>query len=386
MSDTFLPYGRQSIDESDIQAVVETLRSEYLTTGPKVPEFERALKQHIGARHAVAVDNGTSALHAACAAAGIGPGDEVIVPAITFVASANCVRYVGGEPVFADVDPDSGLISPASVEALLSERTRAIIPVHLNGCPVDLEAIAAIARARDLIVIEDAAHALGASFKGHPIGDSFYSNMTTYSFHPVKHITTGEGGAVATHDDALADKLRCVRDHGLTRTEEGFINPSPGPWYYEQQVLGHNMRLSAIHCALGTSQLARLEGFLARRRAIAARYGELLASVEHVKPVADGPEGASSAYHLYPVLIDFKGCGKSRAEVMARLRDLRVGTQVHYIPVPSQPYYVERGHSMEGLPGAAAYSARVLSLPMYADLIDEDVDRVVKALDKVLHG
>ena len=382
----FLPYGRQSIDDNDIQAVLDTLRSDYLTTGPKVPAFEDALCEISGAKHAVAVSNGTAALQAACFAAGVGPGDEVIVPAITFVASANCARYQGAEPVFVDVDANCGLVRADAIERAVTDKTRAIIPVHMNGRPVDLEAIGEVARRHNLVVIEDAAHALGASFRGHPIGDCAYSHMAIYSFHPVKHVTTGEGGAIVTNDDAMAAKLRMFRDHGLVRTTEGLQNPSPGPWYYEQQALGHNLRLSAIHCALGTSQLGRLGGFVARRQAIAARYDKAFAAMAHIQPVAKGPEGAVSAYHLYPVLIDFDAVGRTRAEVMAALREQSIGTQVHYIPVPSQPYYASRGWSMDDFPGAAAYYAGVLSLPMYPTLEDSDVDRVIGAVREVIHG
>lgn len=386
MTEKFLPYGRQDIDESDIQAVLDTLRSDYLTTGPRVPAFEAALGEAVGSTHTVAVSNGTTALHAACFAAGVGPGDEVIVPAITFVASANCARYLGAEPIFVDVDPTSGLVGPEAIEAAITDRTRAIIPVHLNGRPVDLEGIARVAAPRGLSVIEDAAHALGASFRGHPVGDCAFSDMAIYSFHPVKHITTGEGGAIATRDAALDRKLRIFRDHGLVRTDEGFEEPSPGPWYYEQQMLGHNLRLSAIQCALGQSQLGRLGAFVQRRQAIAAHYGALFANTPHVEPVDSGPPGAVSAYHLYPVLIDFEAVGKERAEVMMALRERRIGTQVHYIPVPSQPYYARRGWSMDDFPGAAAYYARVLSLPMYPAMEDGEVLRVVEALREVLHG
>jgi UDP-4-amino-4,6-dideoxy-N-acetyl-beta-L-altrosamine transaminase len=383
----FLPYGRQSIDDSDVQAVLDTLRSDYLTTGPRVPAFEAALCEVANAKHAVAVSNGTAALHAACFAADIGPGDDVVVPAITFVASANCARYQGAEVVFADVDPNSGLMTADTLQAAITPKTKAVVPVHLNGMPVDLPGVHRIARQSGARVIEDAAHALGASLHGAPIGNGAHGDLAIYSFHPVKHITTGEGGAIVTNDDHLAARLRMFRDHGIARTDDSFQSPSPGPWYYEQQELGHNLRLSAIHCALGTSQISRLGTFIARRRAIAARYDALFTAVDHVQPVSGGPEGARSAYHLYPVLIDFESAGKSRAEVMAALRERRIGTQVHYIPVPSQPYYAQRdGWTMEQFPGAAAYYARVLSLPMYPTLEDPDIDRVVDAVRTVLHG
>lgn len=386
MDEPFLPYGRQSIDEADIEAVIATLKSDYLTTGPEVDAFEAELAAKVGARFCVVVTNGTAALHAACVAAGIGKGDEVLVPAITFVASANCVRYCGGDPVFVDVDPESGLIRLEDVERRINERTKAIIPVHLNGTPVQLDALARLAQKHGLHVIEDAAHALGASFDGKPIGDGSYGDQAIFSFHPVKHVTTAEGGAITTNDEALDARLRRFRDHGIMRVADGFQNESPGPWYYEQQELGHNLRLSAIHCSLGRSQLKKLDSFVKRRREIVARYDAALAGLDHVQPVAKGPRQGLGAYHLYAVLIDYDALGTARAKVMQGLREHRIGTQVHYIPVPEQPYYVERGHTMQGLEGAAEYYRRVLSLPMYPTLTDAEVDRVVQRLRDVLYG
>ncbi len=405
MSDLpFLPYGRQTIDDTDIAAVVEVLRSDFLTTGPMVPKFEAALAKRVGARHAVVVANGTAALHAAAFAADIGPGDEVLVPAITFVASANCVRYQGGEPVFVDVDPASGLMDLDHAATLITAKTKALIPVHLNGAPVDLAATRALADAHGLILIEDAAHALGATYDGTPVGDGRFGDMAILSFHPVKHITTGEGGAILTNSDALAERLRRFRDHGIERRPEHFLEADAGPWHYEQVELGHNLRLSAIQCGLGLTQLDRLDGFVRRRQAIAARYDAAFAGVAGITPVrsprmapttiaasgaavvsradptasTDGPAD-TSAYHLYAVLIDYAAHGTTRSAVMTTLRDAGIGTQVHYIPVPAQPYYQRRGADMAHYPGAARYFERVLSLPLYPTLTDADVDRVVQA-------
>ncbi len=383
MTQSFLPYGRQHIDDEDVAAVLKTLRSDYLTTGPEVPAFEEALCAAVGAKHAIAVSNGTAALHAACFAAGVGPGDEVIVPAITFVASANCVRYMGAEPVFVDVDPSSGLLQPEAVEAAITDKTKAIIPVHLNGRPVNLRGLQEVARRHKLIVIEDAAHALGATYEDSKIGDQAFTDMSIFSFHPVKHITTAEGGAIMTNDDDMAAKLRMFRDHGLARTAETFLKPSPGPWYYEQHVLGYNLRLSAIQCTLGRIQLQKLGRFITRRLEIAALYDQLFAEVPSIKPASHGPENSVSAYHLYPVLIDYKAVGKERVQVMTELREHKIGTQVHYIPVPSQPYYAARGWEMKDFVGAATYYEGALSLPMYPDLTDEDVRRVVTSLREI---
>ncbi|MCO4763249.1 MAG: UDP-4-amino-4,6-dideoxy-N-acetyl-beta-L-altrosamine transaminase [Myxococcales bacterium] len=383
----FLPYGRQTIDDSDIEAVVGVLRSDYLTTGPMIPAFEEALAERVGAKHAVVVSNGTAALHATAFAAKIGPGDEVLVPAITFVASANCVRYEGGEPVFVDVDPQTGLIDLAHAETLVTPKTKAIIPVHLNGAPVDLTACRAFADRHNLVLIEDAAHALGATFGGEPIGNGRYGDMAILSFHPVKHITTGEGGAILTEDDELAVRLRRFRDHGIERRAEHFTEPDAGPWHYEQIELGYNLRLSAIQCVLGINQLRRLGDFVGKRQALAARYDALLAEVPGVSPVRTAAMDSghdTSAYHLYAVQIDFAEFGRTRSEVMAALRAASIGTQVHYIPVPAQPYYKARGHKMADFPGAQRYFDGALSLPLYPTLALTDVDRVVTALKNAL--
>ena len=384
MADDILPYGRQWIDEDDIAAVTEALRGAYLTTGPTVAQFEAVLAQALGAKHVVAVCNGTAALHAACAVGGLGPGDEVLVPAITFLASANCARYVGAEPVFVDVDPRSGLIDVNHAAAQIGERTRAIIAVHLNGHVADLAGLRALADKHDLIVIEDAAHALGARYRDSSIGDCRYSDMATLSLHPVKHITTAEGGAITTAKPELAAALEVFRCHGMVRDPNQLRQPSPGPWYYEQQTLGYNYRITDVQCALGISQMRKLDRFLARRRELVARYDRLFASVKGVEPAASGGADTLGAYHLYAVHIDFAGAGTTRAKVMAALRERGVGTQVHYIPVPAQPYYVDRGADVRRFPGALAYYEGILSLPMYPAMRDEDVDRVVESLVQVL--
>lgn len=382
----FLPYGAQSIDEADIAAVVAALRSEFLTTGPRVGEFERALAGAVHAPHAVATSSGTAALHAACQALDLGPEDEVIVPAITFLATSNAVLYAGARPVFSDVCPDCGLMRPEDLEAAWTPRTRAIIPVHLTGRPVDLEVLSAFARERGAAVIDDAAHALGARLRGTPIGGAPWSDMSIFSFHPVKHATTGEGGAVVTSDDELAARVRTFISHGMVREPERLESPSPGPWYYEQQDLGYNYRITDIQCALGTSQMARLEGFVERRRHLARLYEARLAEHSAVELNDPGPDGSESAYHLFGVLIDFEGLGTTRAAVMEGLRERGIGTQVHYIPVPAQPYYRRLGYDPAPLTGAAEYYRRTLSLPMFPAMEDGDVDRVCDALDEVLRA
>jgi UDP-4-amino-4,6-dideoxy-N-acetyl-beta-L-altrosamine transaminase len=377
---SFLPYGRQLIDDDDVAAVAAALRSDFLTTGPAIDAFEQKLCEAVGAKYAVAVSNGTAALHAACFAAGLGHGDEALVPAITFLATANAVRYCNAEPRFVDVDQDSGLSCAGHFEARLTMRTRALLPVHLTGRPADLAPIRALAKKRDLLIIEDAAHALGARYGGQPIGACEHSNMAIFSFHPVKHITTAEGGAITTNDAALAKKMRSFRSHGMVRDAADLVNAQDGPWYYEQQELGFNYRLTDVQAVLGTSQLGKLDRFLARRRAIAARYDALLAGAKYVRPIDRGTEGAESAYHLYAVLFDFAALGRSRAELVAALQARGIGTQVHYIPVPQQPYYAARGHHVSEFPGARSYYARTLSLPMYPAMTDDDVERVAAAV------
>lgn len=384
MQQPFLPYGRQWIDDEDVAAVVAALRSDYLTTGPAVAGFERRLAEQVGAAHVAALANGTAALHAACHVAGLGPGDEALVPAVTFLATANCVRYVGAEPIFVDVDPVSGLVSADALERAVGPRTRAILPVHLRGRSVEMAPVAALAARRGLTVIEDAAHALGARHAGSPVGCGRHAALSTFSFHPVKHATTGEGGAVATSDPELHERLLRFRNHGMVRDPGSLQRDSPGPWYYEQQELGYNLRITDLQCALGSSQLRRLDAFVARRQSLAARYDRLLAGLTQVQPT-DPPEAAEGhAYHLYAVRIDFGAGGVERAAVMDGLRQRGIGTQVHYIPVPHQPYYQARGWRDEQFPGAWEYYQQTLSLPLYPAMQDTDVDRVVEGLAEVL--
>ena len=376
-----LPYGRQTIDDDDIAAVAEALRGDFLTTGPMVEAFERAFADKVGARYAVACANGTAALHLAMLALDVQPGDAIIAPSITFLATANCARFVGAEVVFADVDPDTGLMTPdtlaQALERLAGRRLRAVLPVHLRGDAADLAGLKHLAKGAGAVLIEDAPHALGTTVKfgnaAGTIGDCAYSAMATFSFHPVKTIATGEGGMVTTNDPHLAERLRRLRTHGMVRPEGG------DPWWYEMPEVGFNYRLPDILCALGLSQLAKLDRFAARRRTLAARYQEALASLAPIVRPAVRPEWSDPVLHLMVALIDFKAAGKSRREVVEALRARGVGTQVHYIPVHTQPYYRQRYGELD-LPGASAWYDRCLSLPLYPGMEDEDVDRVVEAL------
>lgn len=378
MSAPFLPYGRQTIDDGDIAAVVAALKSPLITQGPLVEVFEAGLAKYVDSPFVSVVANGTAALHVAYAALGLGAGDEILTTPITFAATANAARYLGAEARFADVEPDTGNLDATKLEARITPRTRGIVAVHLGGLPCDLAAIRAIADRHNLWVVEDASHALGAEYRGRKIGAGVYSDATTFSFHPVKHLTTGEGGAIAVKKASLKEAMDRLRHHGIERDASKYTIPSPGPWYHEMPVLGFNYRLTDLQCALGISQLARQPAGLVRRRAIAARYRRGFAGAPGLIPQAERDERLS-AYHLFPVRIGFTAA-RTRAALMESLKARGIGTQVHYIPVSHQPYYRERYGAPEALAGADSYYERTLSLPMYPALTDDDVDRVISAL------
>lgn len=366
----FIPYGRQSINEQDIEAVVNVLKSDYLTTGPKIAEFERKVADYTGAKYAVAIANGTAALHAACYAAGIGEGDEVITTPITFAASSNCVLYCGGTPVFADINPETYNISSVDIERKITSKTKAIIAVHFTGQPCEMDQIHEIADKHNLIVIEDGAHALGAVYKGKRVGT--LSDMTTFSFHPVKHITTGEGGMILTDNPKLYERLKLFRTHGITR-EENLLTKNDGPWYYEQRDLGFNYRITDIQCALGTSQMDRLPGFLEKRKKIAEQYNEAFAGNNQIQ-LPYQKEGCDNAWHLYVIRVK----NGNRKEVFEKLRAAGIGVNVHYIPVYQHPYYRSHGYAQVVCPNAEEYYKECISLPMYPDLKEEEQEYVIK--------
>ncbi|RAK67412.1 UDP-4-amino-4,6-dideoxy-N-acetyl-beta-L-altrosamine transaminase [Phenylobacterium kunshanense] len=380
-----LPYGRQTIEDDDIAAVADALRADFLTTGPTVEAFERAFAETVGARHAVACANGTAALHLAMLALKVQPGEVVIAPSITFLATANCARYVGADVVFADVDRDSGLMTPATLadalERVGGRKLRAVLPVHLRGDAVELPALEALARDAGAVLVEDAPHAVGTTMNfgnvSEVVGDVRHSAMATFSFHPVKTIATGEGGMVTTNDPALAERLRILRSHGMVRPE------GCEPWWYEMPEPGFNYRLPDILCALGLSQLRKLPRFAERRRQLGALYREALAPLAPTVRIAEQPAWSDPVLHLMVALIDFDAIGKSRREVVGALKARGVGTQVHYIPVHRQPYYRELYGDLE-LPGAEAWYARCLSLPLYPGMEDGDVEKVAAALKDVL--
>lgn len=391
----FLPYGRQLVGDDDVAAVANVLRSDYLTTGPATEAFEATLAKRTGARHAISCSSGTAALHLAMLALGLGPGDVVIVPTITFLATANAARFVGADVIFADVDPDSGLMRPDDLLDALERangRARAVLPVFLAGQVPAMTEIREIARENGMAVVEDACHALGSTYgNGVAVGACAHADMAVFSFHPVKAIAMGEGGAVTTNDAKLATGLGLLRSHGMTREVGTFVNgdmafdpaDDANPWYYEMQALGFNYRASDIHCALGLSQLGKLDRFIACRRAIAERYDVLLAPLAPLVRSVKQTPGDVPAWHLYVVLIDFEKAGVGRACLMRTFRERGIGTQVHYIPVHAQPYY-RRLYGEGDLPGAQAYYARCLTLPLHAGMTDDDAARVVAELKSAL--
>lgn len=369
-----LPYGRQCIGDDDIEAVVEVLRSDWLTTGPVVDRFEEAFAEHVGTEHAVAVSSGTAALHAAMYAAGVGPGDEVIVPAMTFAATANAVVFLGATPVFADVEPDTLLVDPVSVEKHLTTRTKAIAAVDYAGQPCDYVGLSRIAAASKAVLIADGCHALGATLAGKRVGS--LADLTTFSFHPVKHITTGEGGMITTDDPELAQRMRRFRNHGITTDHRQ--RSERGSWFYEMVDLGYNYRISDFQCALGLSQLRKLPEWVLRRQEIAARYDDgFLGS--RIKPLRRSAD-ATHAFHLYVVRVE-----GDRQAAYAGLRERGIAANVHYIPVHLHPYYQRQFGTGPGLcPVAEDAYQHILSLPMFPAMRDEDVDFVIESLRDVV--
>lgn len=369
----FIPYGKQWIDEDDIESVVEVLRGDYLTTGPKINEFESKIAEYTGAKYVVTFSNGTAALHAACFAAGIGKDDEVITTPITFAASANCVLYVGGKPVFADICPKTYNIDPSEIKRKITHQTKAIIPVDFTGQPCDIDKIMEIAKEHNLTVIEDASHSIGATYKGRKVGT--LADMTTFSFHPVKNITTGEGGAVTTDKREYFEKLILFRTHGITRDEKKLNNKGEGSWFYEQQILGYNYRMTDIQAALGISQLKKLDIFLDIRRKYANQYNAELKKIDGlVIPYQD--KNSNSAWHIYVIQLDREKLKVNRGQFFRELQDRGIGPNVHYIPVYYHPYYRELGYEKGLCPKAEALYERMITIPLFAKMSLEDVDYV----------
>lgn len=376
--DTFLSYGQQWIDEEDIKMVVDTLKSPFITQGPKIEQFERNVAEYVGAKYAVAFSNGTAALHGACFAAGVGKDDEVITSPITFAASSNCVLYCGGRPVFVDIDKNTYNINPAEIKAAITTKTKAIIPVDFTGQPVDIDAIKEIANEHNLVIIEDAAHSLGASYKGQKVGT--LADMTMFSFHPVKHVTTAEGGIIVTNSGEYAEKLRLFRSHGITSSH---LSRDEGPWYYEMVELGYNYRMTDLHAALGISQMNRLASFIERRRSIVSLYNQTFSKLDGVQ-VPYQLDRTSSSWHLYMLQLDLKKFKVSRREIFEALRAENIGVHVHYLPVYLHPYYQNLGYKKGICPIAEAWYESALTIPLFPKMTEEDVQSVIEGVIKVL--
>jgi UDP-4-amino-4,6-dideoxy-N-acetyl-beta-L-altrosamine transaminase len=381
-----IPYGRQDISEADIQAVVDVLRSDYLTQGPAVPAFEKSIADYCGSQHAVAVNSATSALHIACLALGVGPNDMVWTTPITFVASANCVLYCGAQIDFVDIDPCAYNMSVERLTEKLVHAEQAgklpkvVIPVHLCGQPCDMAGIHALSQRYGFKIIEDASHAIGGKYRGEPIGNCRYSEITVFSFHPVKIITTGEGGMALTNDAKLAKHMQLLRSHGITRDVNEMTHASDGPWYYQQIDLGYNYRMTDLQAALGLSQMQRLDQFVAKRHAIASRYDQLLVDLPVVTPWQHADR--YTGLHLYVIRLKLTEIAKTHRQVFEALRAAGIGVNLHYIPVHLQPYYEKLGFNAGYCPEAEQYYAEAISLPMYPDLTEAQQDTVIEELDK----
>ncbi|MFL0505708.1 UDP-4-amino-4,6-dideoxy-N-acetyl-beta-L-altrosamine transaminase [Ureibacillus sp. 179-F W5.1 NHS] len=380
MRDTYLPYGKQYLDEEDIETVVNVLKGDFLTTGPSIKEFEKTVAKYVGSKYAVAFSNGTAALHGACFAAGITVGDEVITTPITFAASANCIRYVGGTVVFADIDEQTYNIDHKEIEKKITDNTKAIIPVHFTGQPVNLDAIHSIAEKHNLVVIEDAAHALGASYKGKKVGS--LSDMTMFSFHPVKHVTTGEGGIITTNNKNYYQKLVQFRSHGITRDRE-LLEENHGPWYYDMQFLGYNYRMTDIQAALGVSQMKKLDKFIERRKEIVKKYNEAFAEMPEVVIPYQSPDSDSS-WHLYILKLNLHKLTINRREIFEKLIALNIGVNVHYIPVHTLNYYQQLGYKKGSFPQAEDLYEKIITLPLFPKMTDEDLVDVIEAVKTVI--
>ena len=379
--DTMLNYGRQSIDKDDIKVVVDTLKSDWLTTGPKVEEFEATFAEFTGSKHAVAVSNGTAALHTAMFALGIKPGDEVLVPALTFAASANCVVYQGGTTAFVDIEPDTLLIDPDQIEAKITNNTRAIVAVDYTGQPCDYDRLRNICDEHHLHLVADACHALGGSYKGKPVGS--LADLSTFSFHPVKPITTGEGGMITTNDPIKAKQMRAFRNHGITTDHRQ--RSELGSWFYEMIDLGYNYRLTDIQCALGISQLRKLPAWVKCRQEIAHRYDAAFSDLSGIESLTVRQD-VSHGYHLYVIKLELERLSVGRAEIFQALRAEGIGVNVHYIPVHLHPYYRDRHGTHPGMcPVAENVYERIITLPIYASMNDQDVEDVISGVKKVIN-
>lgn len=379
--DKFLPYGKQVIDENDIKSVVNILNGDYLTTGPTVSEFEKKVADYVGSKYAVAVSNGTAALHIACLSAGIKEGDEVITTPMTFAASANCILYCGAKPVFVDIDKYTYNINVNEIEKNITPKTKAIIPVHFTGQSVDLDPILELSKKYNLTVIEDAAHALGTKYKGKFVGS--ISDMTEFSFHPVKTVTTAEGGIITTNRKDLYEKLILFRTHGITRNTEFMENKNEGPWYYEQIDLGYNYRITDLQCALGITQMDKLDEFIKRRKELVGMYNEYLSKIDGVI-IQKEEEFSDTSRHLYIMKLDLDKFKVGRKEIFEALLAENIGVNVHYLPVYLHPYYKKLGYEKGLCPNSEELYDSMITLPLYPGMSNDDFYDVINAVNKVL--
>lgn len=383
-----IPYGRQDITQADIDAVIGVLQSDFLTQGPMVPRFEQLVAQHVGASHALAVNSATSALHIACLALGLGPGDRLWTSPITFVASANCGLYCGAKVDFVDIDPKTYNLCPVALERKLEQSERdgtlpkVVVPVHLCGQPCDMQAIHSLAKRYGFKIIEDASHAIGGKYKGEFIGNGKYSDITVFSFHPVKIITTAEGGMVVTNNAELANKMALLRSHGITRDAQYMTQETDGPWYYQQIDLGFNYRMTELQAALGVSQMDRLDQYIARRHQLAARYNEQLSTLPITLPWQHAD--SYSGLHLYVIRLQLEKIEKTHRQVFESLREQGIGVNLHYIPVHTQPYYARMGFKPEEFPEAQSYYREAISIPMFQTMTLDQQDAVIASLQKAI--
>ena len=379
--DSYLSYGKQLIDENDIKNVIDILNEDYLTTGPTVNKFEKIVCDYVGSKYSVAFSSGTSALHAACFVAGINEGDEVITTPMTFAASANCILYCNGTPVFADINPNTYNIDICEIEKKITDKTKAIIPVHFTGQSVDLDPILDLAKKYNLIVIEDAAHALGTKYKGRYIGS--ISDMTMFSFHPVKTVTTAEGGMITTNSKEIYEKLLLFRTHGITRNKDFMTNKNEGPWYYEQIDLGYNYRITDLQCALGISQMNKLDSFIKRRKELVRMYNEHLSSIEGII-LQKEEDFSDTSRHLYIIRLELDKFKVGRKQIFEALLAENIGVNVHYLPVYLHPYYQKLGYKKGTCPNAESLYDSMITLPLYPAMSNNDFYDVINALNKVL--
>ncbi|WP_339179801.1 UDP-4-amino-4,6-dideoxy-N-acetyl-beta-L-altrosamine transaminase [Oceanobacillus sp. FSL W7-1293] len=378
---SFIPYGKQSLDEEDIQAVINVLKSDYLTTGPIINQFEEDVAAYVGTKYAVAFSSGTAALHGACFVAGITEGDEVITSPMTFVASTNCILYQGGIPVFADIDANTYNIDPAEIAAKITSKTKAIIPVDFTGQPCDLDRINDIAKKHNLVVIEDAAHAFGATYKDRKVGS--ISDMTMFSFHPVKHITSGEGGIITTNNKAYYERLLAFRSHGITR-DRSVMTENHGPWYYEMQFLGYNYRMTDIQAALGKSQLKKINQFVEQRRKYIEMYNQSFAGTPQIT-IPYQKDNVNSSWHLYVIRLNVDLLTCERKEIYEALLAEKIGVNVHYIPVYQQPYYKNLGYKEGICPHAEELYQEMITIPLFPAMSEEDVNCVISSVQRVIN-